>query len=216
MEKLLVIEDSAVARALIAEIFTGTYELEFQDNGRSGLAMAESWAPDLILLDINLPEMDGYAVCRALKENVATRDIPVIFITSLDSEQSRVKGFEAGGDDYVVKPFYPQELRARVGAHLSQRRAQIQMLNLERLTVFREMAVAICHEINNPLTTILAFVHHLQTELDGAPPHIQTALEGIHEETARITSITAKLATSTNTPTTRYNETFTMIDLQKL
>lgn len=216
MERILVIEDSQLVQAVLAEIFQSSYQLDCRHDGLTGLAAAQAITPDLILLDIHLPGMDGYAVCRALKADEQTREIPIIFITSFDSEENRVKGFEAGGDDYVVKPFYKQELQARVKAHLSLRQARQQALSLERLTVFKEMAVAICHEINNPLTSVFAFVHHLQTELSEAPPSVTTALEGITQEITRIRQITGKLAASSRAQRVKYNKDIGMIDLHNL
>ena len=137
MEKILIIDDSRISQALVAEIFADTYVLEFRNDGPSGLAAARELSPDLILLDIHMPMMDGFEVCRSLKSDEKTREIPVIFITSLDSEMEKVKGFEAGAEDYVVKPFHMEELEARVRAHLASRRAKAQALELERLTVFR-------------------------------------------------------------------------------
>lgn len=216
MEKILVVEDSQIVQTLVRDILQAEYDLEFQDDGLSGLAAALRGQPDLILLDIQMPEMDGYEVCRNLKTNDMTKEIPIIFITSLDSEAEKVRGFEAGADDYVVKPFYNQELQARVKAQLSSHKAKMQALKLERLTVFKEMAVAISHEINNPLTAILAFLHHLQKELTDAPATITTSLEGIREETLRIKHITGKLAVAAKAEKIRYNEAINMINLHNL
>ncbi len=216
MEKILVIEDSLLVQSLLSEIFHSEYELEIQGDGLSGLSSAQTSHPDLILLDIRMPGMDGFEVCRILKENNETREIPIIFMTSLDAEADKVKGFRAGANDYVSKPFYQQELRARVKAHLSFRKAKKQALSLERLTLFKELAVAISHEINNPLTSLFAFVHHLQQELTDAPPSVKAALDGISKEVARIHDITGKLAVSAKAKTVRYNRDINMIDFHNL
>jgi DNA-binding response OmpR family regulator len=216
MEHILIIEDSPLVQSLLSDILHEEYELAFQGDGRSGLAVAQADLPDLILLDIRLPQMDGYEVCRILKESGKTRDIPIIFITSLGAEAEKVRGFEAGADDYVVKPFYRHELQARVKAHLSFRQAKMQAVSLERLTVFKEMAVAISHEINNPLTAIFAFVHYLQSELAEAPSAVTTALDGISNEITRIQQITGKLAVSSKAQSVRYNKDIDMIDLHNL
>lgn len=213
MEKILIIEDSPLVQKVLSEIFCGEYELEIHGDGLTGLSAAQNGYPDLILLDIHLPEMDGYEVCRILKENDETREIPVIFITSMDSEKERVKGFESGADDYVVKPFYNKELQARVKSHLSLRKLKKQALNLERLTTFKEMAVAISHEINNPLTSIVALLHHLNAELADAPSSITAALDCISKDILRIRNITKNLAGAAKAPRTSYNKNVSMIDL---
>lgn len=216
MEKLLVIEDSPLVQLLLNEIFRAEYELEFQNNGLDGLTAAQSGHPDLILLDIHLPEMDGYEVCRILKRDDTTRRVPIIFITSLDSEAEKVRGFEAGADDYVVKPFYPRELRARVKAHLALHKAKKQALRLERLTVFKEMAVAISHEFNNSLTAVYAYLHLLEAEMVDASVLAQESLEGINHEFRRLREITNRLTNASNAENTKYNDEINMIDLQKI
>lgn len=216
MDKILIIEDSPLVHEILKEIFSHQYELAICEDGSTGLAAANEGQPDLILLDIHLPGIDGYEVCRRLKNSGATSEIPVIFITSMDSEEERVKGFEAGAEDYVVKPFYNQELLARVKSHLSLRQLKIQALNLERLTTFKEMAVAICHELNNPLTSIFALLHHLKTELAEAPPSVTIAMDTITENISRIHNITKNLADAAKAPRTSYNRNIAMIDLHNL
>lgn len=216
MNKILIIEDSPLSQSLLSEILHNDYKLVFKNDGLTGLDSAQTSFPDLILLDIRMPVMDGYDVCRTLKGNDKTRDIPIIFITSLDSEAETVRGFEAGADDYVVKPFLQQELRARIKTHLSLRKAKLQAVNLERLTVFKEMAVALSHEINNPLMAIFAFLHYLRDELTEATPAVKTALNGIKTESMRIQQITGKLANAKKADKVRYNRDIDMIDLHNL
>lgn len=216
MEKILVIDDSKITQMLVAEILAGKYELDFQSDGKSGIAAAQGKTPDLILLDIALPDMVGYEVCRILKKGEDTRGIPIIFITSKDSELERVKGFEAGAEDYVVKPFYLEELLARVKVHLAFRKAKIQAVELERLTLFKEMAVALSHEINNPLTTIYAYLHLLQREMSDSGASIKESLQGIQEELGKIRQITGKLAQASKVSKTSYNKDITMIDLHNI
>lgn len=216
MEKVLIIEDSLTVQALIADILANQYELDFQNDGLSGMVAARTTSPDLILLDIHMPGMDGFEVCSTLKKDADCRDIPIIILTSLASEAEKVKGFQAGADDYLVKPFYRQELLARIKAHLAMRSAKLQALKLERLTVFKEMAVAICHEINNPLTTVFAYLHLLQNELHDPSLSTTAALAGIREEITRIHNITSRLATSSQANSVKYSKDVNMIDLHAL
>lgn len=216
MEKILVIDDSKVTQMLVRDILVGNYELTFREDGRSGIVAVKKVMPDLVLLDIRLPDMDGFDVCRELKSDQATRDIPVIFITTMDAESERVRGFDAGAEDYVVKPFSLHELLARVRVHLASRKARRQEVELERLNVFREMAVALSHEINNPLTTTYAYIHLLQKELGHASEKTQQALAGIQHELGRIRMITERMARATEAVTTNYNSEINMIDLHKI
>lgn len=216
MEKILVIDDSAVAQALLGEIFGDAYELEFRGDGEGGFLAAQQLRPDLILLDINMPGLDGFQVCRMLKGDGGTSDIPVIFVSSVDAGDDRVKGFRAGGDDYVVKPFYPPELQARVSAHLGARRARAQALKLERLAVVQELAVAVSHEINNPLTSVFACIHLLQNESTPTSEPTRLYLDTLYEELRRIRDIVGRLASVTKASSTRYNAEINMIDLHDI
>src|SRR5512136_1632578 len=90
----------------------------FAEDGESGLTRADYARPDLILLDIMMPGIDGFETCRRLKEMESTRDIPVIFMTALAETEHKVRGFEAGGVDYVTKPIQREEVVARAGVHL--------------------------------------------------------------------------------------------------
>ena len=100
------------------------YEVRSFPRGRLALAAAEQEPPDLILLDINMPEMNGYEVCERLKSSALLADIPVIFLSALNATEDKVKGFRSGGVDYISKPFQFEEVQARVETHLKLRRAQ--------------------------------------------------------------------------------------------
>lgn len=216
MEKVLIIDDSMVTQSLVRDLLTEAYRLDFRDNGAAGIAAAGEFLPDLILLDIHLPDIDGYEVCRALKEGEKTGEIPIIFITSMDSEGERVKGFEAGAEDYVVKPFYPGELLARVRAHLATRRARVQAVELEKLKMFKEMAVALSHEVNNPLTTLYASLHLLRRETDQCGEPAASTVSVMQVELDRIRAITDRLARASRVAETGYHGEITMIDIHNL
>jgi len=94
------------------------YKIAFSLDGESALQLTGSNRFDLILLDVMMPEMDGFEVCRKLKEDLATKDIPIIFLTAKSSIPDIVTGFKAGGVDYITKPFNKEELLARVQTHL--------------------------------------------------------------------------------------------------
>ena len=122
---LLVIDDDLDARQTM-DVFLSRqgYEVRCAPNGETGLMFAHEDPPELILLDIRLPDMDGFEVCRRLKEGQKTNHIPVIFISGLEDVADKVKGFAAGGVDYVTKPFQSEELLARVETHLDLKRVK--------------------------------------------------------------------------------------------
>src|ERR1022692_2046602 len=100
--------------------------------GGLALAAADREAPDLILLDIDMPEMNGYEVCGQLKSNTRTSGIPVIFLSALNSVEDKIRAFQAGGVDYISKPFQFEEVQARVETHVKLRRAQQAEHDLQR------------------------------------------------------------------------------------
>ncbi|MGH2524507.1 MAG: response regulator, partial [Anaerolineales bacterium] len=115
MRYLLVVEDDPDTANLLRLFFTShQYAVEITPRGADALASAAQHLPDLILLDINLPDMDGYAVCQALQASGRTRHVPIIFLTERTAQSDRVAGLSVGAQDYVTKPFDLEELRLRV------------------------------------------------------------------------------------------------------
>ena len=134
---LLIVDDDKHNRLLLTELFEGEYKIIQAKNGLQALELARAHAPDLILLDVLMPEMDGMAEIRALKRDDATRHIPVIFITALDSAADEELGLDLGAVDYIAKQFHPPIARVRVRNHLQivhQRRLLEQIAALDGLT----------------------------------------------------------------------------------
>ena len=127
-EDILVIDDKPENLRLLAIMLDRRgYEVRKAINGKLGLRAAQTVPPDIILLDINMPEMDGYQVCQELKANELTCKIPVIFISAVDEVLDKVKAFKVGGSDYITKPFQIEEVSVRIENQLSIRRLQIQL-----------------------------------------------------------------------------------------
>ncbi|MEG4059271.1 MULTISPECIES: hybrid sensor histidine kinase/response regulator [unclassified Microcoleus] len=125
---ILIVDDIPANIQLLSQLLIENgYKVRKLISGERALKAVELQAPDLILLDIKMPGMDGYEVCRQLKASEATCDIPIIFISALDDVFDKVKGFEAGGADYIIKPFEPVEVLARVSAQLKMQRLQQQL-----------------------------------------------------------------------------------------
>jgi putative two-component system response regulator len=113
--RILVVDDDARIRALLQRILAKDgHAIDMADNGVTALAAIERQAPDVILSDVTMPEMDGFELCHRLKLNVATRLIPVVLVTGLADRDNRIKGVDIGADEFLTKPVDPQELRARV------------------------------------------------------------------------------------------------------
>ena len=122
-QKILIVDDTPQQIKLLVSALRGSWTISVATSGAEGLAVARGDAPpDLILLDILMPEMDGYQVCRRLKENNLTRDIPVIFLSALTDEEDETKGLGLGAVDYITKPFKLPIVKARIKTHLELKR----------------------------------------------------------------------------------------------
>jgi two-component system sensor histidine kinase/response regulator len=170
---ILVIDDIADNLMLVDELLQDRYTIKLANNGKTALRIAlQTPQPDLILLDIMMPEMDGYEVCKQLKSNPATADIAVIFLTAKSSDDDEQKGFDLGAVDYIAKPINAPLLLARVKAQLSlkeardllerrsleeKRRFEISLAQQMELSELRSTFVSMTsHEFRTPLTSILS------------------------------------------------------------
>ncbi len=121
---VLVVDDTADDLALVSNLLKDSYQVKIANNGEKALEIAAAEnPPDLILLDIIMPGMDGYEVCQRLKADYKTRDIPVIFLTVKAELEDEKKGFELGAADYIIKPISPYIVLARVKTHLALKAA---------------------------------------------------------------------------------------------
>lgn len=130
---ILIVEDSELNIAVLTDILGEKYELHVAKDGQTGLEIAKSELPDLILLDIVLPRMDGYQVIKALRDAWETREIPVVFLTALNNVDDEKKGLLMGADDYINKPFDPLIVELRVGIQMRivKQLKQIKLLSAE-------------------------------------------------------------------------------------
>jgi signal transduction histidine kinase len=165
---ILVVDDTPANLTLLVGVLKDQgYRARPVPSGPLALQAAAAEPPDLILLDISMPDMDGFEVCAKLKEDPRLRDIPVLFLTARTDIEDKVKAFNAGGVDYVTKPFQFQEINARVSAHLELRR---QRLELERtnkklieLQALRDSLVhMLVHDLRSPLSALVGFLGFLK------------------------------------------------------
>lgn len=137
---IMIVDDTPANLQLLARMLADRgYHVRPVLDGQLALASVEAEAPDLILLDIRMPEMNGYEVCERLKADPRTRQIPVIFLSAMDALEDKVKAFQVGGVDYITKPFQIEEVKARVETHLtlSRLREQLQQANARMTTELR-------------------------------------------------------------------------------
>ena len=123
--KILAIDDDNISQKFIMRAVNDAYEMHAAQNGADGLKAAEKLNPDLILLDIEMPGANGYEVCKTLRSIESVKHIPIIFLTGRTSLEDRIRGFEAGADDYVAKPFEPKDLLAKIAVLLKYRKQNV-------------------------------------------------------------------------------------------
>jgi DNA-binding response OmpR family regulator len=164
---VLVVDDVARNLQLVGDLLRQSgYRVSAAGSGRQALDMLERFEPDLVLLDIMMPGIDGYGVAEALKSRDSTRNTPIIFLTAKTQPEDIVRGFELGAVDYVTKPFNQAELLARVNTHVSLRRAQQEVIRLEKKNAALATALTANHEINQPLTVLSGHFEMYRNSLD--------------------------------------------------
>ena len=158
--RLLLVDDEPTNLQVLRHVLQADYRLLFATDGERALQVAREQRPDLVLLDIMMPHMDGYAVCCALKADAATASIPVIFITALDDSQDETAGFDVGGVDYLTKPVSPPVVRARVRTHLSL--VRMEELRETRLQIVQRLGRAAEYKDNETGLHVIRMSHFAQ------------------------------------------------------
>ena len=158
--RLLLVDDEPTNLQVLRHVLQADYRLLFATDGARALQVAREQLPQLILLDIMMPGMDGYAVCRALKADPATAGIPVIFITALNDSQDETAGFDVGGVDYLTKPVSPPVVRARVRTHLSL--VRMDELRETRLQIVQRLGRAAEYKDNETGMHVIRMSHFSQ------------------------------------------------------
>ena len=166
---ILVVDDTPANLRLLSDMLKAHgYRPRVVPSGKLALSAARAIPPDLILLDIRMPEMDGYEVCEQLKADASLKETPVIFLSALDEIAYKVKAFAAGGVDYITKPFQVEEVLARVGTHLALRRQTRKLEEsytaLKRLELMRDnLTHMVVHDMRSPLAVIGGFLSLLES-----------------------------------------------------
>ncbi len=161
---ILVVDDSELNRMMMESFIDPLgHEVIQAADGREALERVKTVHPDLILLDVMMPEMDGFEVCRRLKSNPETRVIPVIIITALDKTEDNVKGIEAGADDFLTRPFDAVILAARIKSLLRAKELNDEIVKLEHLK--EDLTRMIVHDLRTPLTSIRMSLQTLQDQM---------------------------------------------------
>ncbi len=192
MPTILIVDDSlSYLAALLDRLERHGFMIVLAQTAAEGLMRAEFAEPDLILLDVVMPDIDGFEACRRLKAGKTTKDIPVIFMTGLTDPKQKVTGFDAGGVDYITKPFQIEEVLARINTHLALRRAHRELQEMvstlakaredivrnEKLAGLGAMVAGIAHELNTPIGNSLMAATTFEVQTDDIGQHL--ASEGV-------------------------------------
>jgi two-component system NtrC family sensor kinase len=187
-DTVMIVDDSPANLSLLGKMLTEQgYRVRAFPKGKLALKSALNDQPDLILLDINMPEMNGYEVCKRLKQDERTQDLPVIFISALAETIDKIKAFKLGGVDYITKPFQIDEVDARISLHLALKRTkaaleeknqklektlddlkitQQQLVQSEKMAALGVLVAGIAHEINNPINFIKTSILGLSQDIE--------------------------------------------------
>lgn len=210
-QKVLIVDDEPRNQRIIAETFEDTVEQQYASSGEETLKVLESYQPDLVLLDIMMPDISGYDVCKSIRANPKFKFIKVILVSGKAMLDERLTGYEVGADDYMTKPFVPEELlaKSKVFLRLNKVEKELSVLNqsLEgqvyertrqlieaesrlihsaKMAALGEMAGSIAHEINTPLSTVMMLSNQISELLNEQPPDLV--------ETARMTQVISDTA----------------------
>jgi len=185
-------DDPSIVRFI--EIYLGGqgFEILAAHNGAEGLERARTSAPELILLDYSMPDMDGPEVLVRLKRDAATRGIPVVVLTARAELVDKVKSLRLGIEDYITKPFDIRELKARLDSILARRREAAANTEAEGLKTLRRVVASVSHEVNNPLAAILMCAEALESQ-HPAVPDVVAKSRVIQSNALRIRDIIQRL-----------------------
>lgn len=177
---VLIVDDNVQNLQVLADILRGgNYRIAMVKNGIRALDFIGRKKPDMVLLDIMMPEMDGYEVCRRMKQDPESAEIPVIFISALADTDNKLRGFEVGGVDYIAKPFHREEVYARVNVHLKLKRANEKLRTANELLQEANAAKdklfsVIAHDLRGPIGSLCQTVEILTEE----PEELEAGLRG--------------------------------------
>ena len=196
--KILIAEDDLTSCTILQGILERWgYEVTCTGDGAAAWEVLQRpEAPQLAVLDWEMPQMDGPTLCRRLRAEPRPDPLYLILLTARSERQSMVEGLEAGADDYIAKPFDNDELRARILVGRRMLDLQAELRQREKLQGVIEMAGAVCHEINQPLQTILGYAEMLLVDLDRGDPRLRP-LEKIREGVERIGILTRRIMSIT-------------------
>lgn len=240
MKKILIVDDNPDNVEIIKYKLQRSSQLKLTVleafSGEEAIEIAGKQHIDIVLLDVMMPKMSGFEVCRRIKKIKDPEFLPIILVTAREDIDSKLRGFEAGADDYLAKPFDLQELEARIKSMLHIKELQDKLrkandalkkankelgvtskklLEAERLAAVGAVVASVNHEINNPLCAIMLNAQLIKEEIESNPENIQQRIDKIEKNVERIQSITQRIQELKDAATTEYVSGDKMLDLEK-
>ena len=215
MQRILIVDDDPNVALLMRLTLSrdGGFDLQTASNGEEAIEKVHVYHPDLMLLDLMMPGIDGMEVCRRIKADDKVSGISIIMVTARREPGDIIKGMDLGADDYITKPFNPEELLARVRVHLRIRSLEQQAVAHRELEVALKMAITMQHEINNPLTGIMGNAEILKDWRSLPPDEVDKGVDVINESVRRIRDIVHQMSSVTRVVSAPYLGGREMIDI---
>jgi DNA-binding response OmpR family regulator len=198
--RVLVADADPIVRLLVVAVLAELgHEMEVAADGAEAWRMFEDWQPDLVVLDIDMPEIDGLEVCRRIRELDDVREVFVLFLTGRDHPETLEMILDAGGDEFIAKPTTPEDMRARlivaerrITQNAARRCAEEELSKARFLSGIGEATLALQHEINNPLSALLGNTELMIMDLEDKGERNEL-LDVIHEQALRIAEVVRRL-----------------------
>ncbi len=203
--KILIVDDAIDTVELLRKRFHSEgYDTAEAYDGEEALKRVDEYSPDLIVLDVMMPKIDGYEVCRRLKTDENKKYVPILMLTAKGGIESKVKGLEIGADDYLAKPFDYKELSARVKSLLTIKASREKLVEEEKSVAMEKMMDEVAHEVRNPLVSIGGFAKRVYDRLPENDPN-KKYLEMIMDEVSKLENM-VKLLIELKTMAVCYSE----------
>ncbi len=219
MHKILVVDDQPDTILLLRERLKRLgYSVSTASSGKEGLELAAKLKPDAILLDIMMPDIDGYAVCRKLQADPETAIIPILFVSAKIQPEDVQEGFQAGASDYIKKPIEFVELAERIASLIRQRERIVRQLADEKMQTFSATIVSANHHLKQPLTLInlaTTAIRRLLTKNPVSPEDISAKLDIINNSVTEISAILNRYILSDDPKLDKYVGDIKMMDISE-
>lgn len=220
--RVLVADEDPIVRLLVVAVLAELgHEVRVSANGGDAWRTFEEWLPEVVVLDVGLPIVDGLEVCRRIREWDEKREVFVLFVTGRDQSDILEDALDAGGDEFIVKPMAPDDLRARfivaqrrIAQDTARRTAEEELSKARWLAGIGDATLALQHEINNPLSALLGHAELLMMELE-EQGQSNELLNVIHEQALRIAEVVRRLRRLKNPESVDYVGGSRMINLWK-